>query len=469
MSINVFWGAGRIGCTMCEIWELFGIRPDFIFDNNEALEGTFCNGIPISGKEYIKKLDNPQIFITCKCIEDIYRQLHDEYGFTNIIKGNNVRDMVSFLLCNGMAKLAEIPHKNGKKYDVLWDLENGIVLGGVESWTMESAKVLDGIGYVSKYLSADFIQDTIADERIDSISIPYVQSGYVNGLSVCYNEILENAPCTVICNFAGFNTFAACAAKRTRGNEIRIIAVVHNDEIEYYNRYVQWEDCIDCCVVISSRMKKKLMEQGMRESKISCLNWQVACKKHLERAWSKEGECLRIGYAGRVTATQKRSDMLPELAVKLKKKGICFRLNIAGTGDYSEELQQRMQEESLQEYMVMVGYIAREHIPDFWEQQDVMISCSEWEGHSISQTEAMAAGAVPIVTDVSGVQDDVTDGYNGFIVDVGDVDAMVDRICSLYSNRCRLEQMGMHAHDAIYKRQENMDQAKFWNSLLGCV
>lgn len=469
MGINVFWGAGKTGSTMCQIWKSFGIRPDYIFDNNKELEGTFCNGILISEKEYIKNLDNPQIFITCKCMEDVYRQLREEYGFTNMIKGNNAREMVSFLLRNGMAKLVEIPHKNGKRHDVLWDLENGMVLGGVESWTMESAKGLSEIGYVSKYLSTDFIHDAIADEGIDSICIPYVQSGYVNGLSACYNEILENAPCTVICNFAGFNFFAACAAKRTRNNEIKVIAVVHNDDKDYYNRYVQWEDCIDYCIVISSRMKRKLIQQGMQERKIRCLIWQVACTKDLERPWSKKGECLRIGYAGRVTVTQKRADMLPELAAKLKNKGIYFQLNIAGTGDYGEMLHQRIQEEDLQECMVMVGYISRERVPDFWEQQDIMVSCSEWEGHSISQTEAMMAGAVPVITDVSGARDDVTDGYNGFIVDVGDMDAIVDRICILYSNRRRLEQMGRHAHDTIYKRQENMDQALFWKNLLKAV
>ena len=49
---------------------------------------------------------------------------------------------------------------------------------------------------------------------------------------------------------------------------------------------------------------------------------------------------------------------------------------------------------------------------------------------------------------------------------MGDMDAIVDRICFLYSNRDRLEQMGMHAHDMIHKRQENMEQPKFWSSLL---
>lgn len=95
-----------------------------------------------------------------------------------------------------------------------------------------------------------------------------------------------------------------------------------------------------------------------------------------------------------------------------------------------------------------------------------MINCSELEGHSLSQSEAMAEGAVPVITDVSGARDDVTDGYNGYIVDIGDIDAMADRICELYHNRDKLKQMGIRAHSTIYERQKNIDQAEFWDDLI---
>ena len=98
-----------------------------------------------------------------------------------------------------------------------------------------------------------------------------------------------------------------------------------------------------------------------------------------------------------------------------------------------------------------------------------MVSCSEWEGHSISQSEAMAEGAVPVITDVSGARDDVTDGYNGYVVDVGDIDALADRIQKLYLDRTKLKQMSIRAHDTICKRQKDMDQTVFWDDLIGKV
>ena len=69
-------------------------------------------------------------------------------------------------------------------------------------------------------------------------------------------------------------------------------------------------------------------------------------------------------------------------------------------------------------------------------------------------------------SDVSGARDDVTDGYNGFVVSVGDTDSLVEKICFLNQNRGDLEHMGKLAHDTICKRQENNNQSVFWNRLL---
>ena len=154
------------------------------------------------------------------------------------------------------------------------------------------------------------------------------------------------------------------------------------------------------------------------------------------------------------------------LAEMLKRKKVNFNITIAGAGDYSEILQERIKEEKLQDQIDFIGRIERENIPDFWQKQDVMISCSEWEGHSISQAEAMAEGVVPVITDVSGARDDVTDGYNGFVVAIGDIETMAEKISYLYYNPEKLEAMGIRAHDTIYNRQKDMDQTVFWDELL---
>ena len=163
---------------------------------------------------------------------------------------------------------------------------------------------------------------------------------------------------------------------------------------------------------------------------------------------------------------QKRVDLFLELAKKLKERAIDVRINIVGTGDYSKTLNRKIQEEKLCKLVVLLGYMERKNIRDFWSRQDIMVSCSEWEGHSISQSEAMAEGAVPVITDVSGARDDVADGGNGYVVEVGNIEAIACRIQELYYDRNKLKEMGTCAHNTIYERQKDNDQAEFWDQLI---
>ena len=217
-------------------------------------------------------------------------------------------------------------------------------------------------------------------------------------------------------------------------------------------------------MLISSQIEYKLLQRGVRKEIIYHLDWEIPCDEVLE--WHlKNNEILQIGYAGRITISQKRADLFIVIAKELLKKGVQFKLNIAGTGDYLETLKSQVISEKLEDYFNILGVIDRACIPDFWKRQDVMISCSEWEGHSITQAEAMAAGAVPVITDVSGAKDDVTDGKNGFIVPLGDIALLTDKITYLYHNRDKLETMGYMAHSTIYEKQKNMNQKDFWDRL----
>lgn len=75
-----------------------------------------------------------------------------------------------------------------------------------------------------------------------------------------------------------------------------------------------------------------------------------------------------------------------------------------------------------------LGSLQFSRIQDFWKYQDIMVSCSELADYRIFQCGAMATGAVPTITDVFGARNDVTDGENGFVVEV---DQIVEKICFL--------------------------------------
>lgn len=471
MNKFYFFGAGKKGRYWLEFFKDFGIAPDGFIDNNQDSWGKQCEEIMTFSPDLLQTSGFGHVFITCNDEKVICQQLIT-LGVNNdqIVFGNhNIFNHMLYYVAKHLAFTENRVDSYCKDAErkVVMDLQNGLVLGGVESWVYDLAKWLKENSYQGLYFTTDAGKVMISDTTYPVCMLKY--QGVLeekDKIKICIQSIIKNFPCSIICNFPQYTFWSACIVKQLYPNRVRIIAVQHSDDPVYYETYGLWQEFVDQYMVISTRMEQKLILCGVRPEQIGRLEWQISCKENLNKTWDCTDRRLQIGYAGRVTTVSKRVDLLVLLAEKLQDRNIDFQINVVGTGDYSEILQQRIQDNNLQKYIILNGYIDRKDIPDFWNKQDIMISCSELEGHSISQSEAMAEGAVPVITDVSGARDDVTDGYNGYIVDVGDIDTMADRIAYLYHNREELEQMGRHAHKTIYERQQNADQAKFWDNLI---
>ena len=78
----------------------------------------------------------------------------------------------------------------------------------------------------------------------------------------------------------------------------------------------------------------------------------------------------------------------------------------------------------------------------------------------------MAAGAVLVITDTSGADDDVDEGINGFTAKIGDIEALVRHIIYLDHHRELLCKMGIHSKEKIIARNEYMESENYWKSLL---
>lgn len=77
-----------------------------------------------------------------------------------------------------------------------------------------------------------------------------------------------------------------------------------------------------------------------------------------------------------------------------------------------------------------------------YQQADIFLSSSIWELMPLVVLEAMASGLPLVVTNVSGSQDLVQNGQNGFVVEPGDVEKMADAIRRLIVSRELRESLG---------------------------
>ena len=464
---QVFWGTGKIGRMVLEFWKRLDMGPDFFCDNEKKRWGMEIDGVKILAPAEVYDLKGKvTVFITCGQYPEIKKQLL-EHGMPEedivISDGISAQEMIYRLSDILYKSFFHKAHMENGMYQCLIDLSCGMVLGGVERWSYSLAETLNGLGISSAYIMPGGCTKDVADNGIPELS---VKSRVGIPIIDTVKSILETGPHTVICNFPFDIMMGACMIKRYVNPKLRVIAVLHNDEEIYYRTLMTWEKYIDVCLTISTKIKNTLLNRGFASHKLKDLYWRIPLSGECKRQYSAGEMPLKIGYAGRISTTQKRIDLLLEAGERLKKNRVNFCLNIAGSGDYEGELRKQITEKGLDNEIHMLGVVDHEQIMEFWQEQDICISCSEWEGHSISHSEAMAAGAVLVITDTSGARDDVEEGKNGFVVNVGDTEQLVNKIIYLYEHRELLPQMGSYSIRKIRERNKYMDPNHYWRSLL---
>lgn len=468
MKKIICFGAGKIGTKISSLLSGCGVSVYCFVDNNAGLWSTTKYGIPIYSPDILTEKREFEILITCKNDKDIVNQLKGMgIDGDSVFSVNTIWKVLTFLdkdrcFLRGQEILKKTRFDNNK---ILFDLENGLVFGGVETWSFESQKILKKIGYDSKYICSDRLPVVIELEKGDTIFYEDFDD-YNKKTGGILKAIVDFSSGNFIVNFAGANLYAACLAKRIFKKDFRLIAVVHSDHPAYYETYAALKNYFDYCFVISSRIKETLLSYGFPEKKIRLIKWLKYCEEKLIRTYSKQSEPIRIGYAGRLSVQDKRADLLCEVILKTYDRGIDATFEIAGTGDYAVELQKIITANKLDGKVKFLGFVDSSKISDFWKRQDVMIGCSDREGHSMTQMEAMSSGAVPIITDTSGARDDVSDGNNGYVVPVGDVNAIVEKVEFLCKNRQLLNAMGANAHQHVKTNNNENCILDLWKEVL---
>jgi glycosyltransferase involved in cell wall biosynthesis len=161
------------------------------------------------------------------------------------------------------------------------------------------------------------------------------------------------------------------------------------------------------------------------------------------------GEPVRILYVGRF-ANQKNLPLLLQAMTLLRAREVDrFELLLVGEGPEESALRTIVERDGLQNRVKFHGPVARDKIADVFARADVFVLTSDFEGYPRVLMEA-AASALPVVTTaVSGSDEAVIDGETGYIVPVGDAQAVADKLAAILDH-CEVRvQMGNAAREHI--------------------
>jgi glycosyltransferase involved in cell wall biosynthesis len=156
-----------------------------------------------------------------------------------------------------------------------------------------------------------------------------------------------------------------------------------------------------------------------------------------------------VGWVGRMTAVKRTDDVLRAFRGLLDRDVDAY-LCLVGDGPDRPGLERLAHELGVGRRCLFVGY--QEEVGRFYKAMDVLLLPSANEGTPVSVIEALAAGRPAVATRVGGTPDVVRDGADGFLVELGDVASLADRLAELGADPDLRASMGAEGRARVLAR-----------------
>ena len=442
MKKLVLFGAGVYAKMYKSLLDYLNIPFDYYTDNDSSKYGLFLYGKEVIDPNTLPLLDC-NVIISCSHGEAIKEQLKGMGILDRLISLEDICEIFKERISEKTMK-----YKNMKQQKtVLVDMYEGIGWGGTEMWAASVAKGLLKRGYPVALLGSQE-QESLSKEYEDMVE----RFSCENTIEQMVSYMLDRLPFVLLNNFSGCAYLAAVMLKMQYPKQVEIIDVIHNDNISLFNSHMVFREWVNGFICVSDKIRNSIISlYHIEEEKVFFKEQPILSEKDFQRKYIKEGP-LRIGYAARLVKQQKRADLFPTLIDMLEKYQMPYLLEIAGEGECKCLIEEYISKNYLEDRVKVLGRIPKEDMPQFWKKQDVYLNFSEYEGTSLSMLEAMSFACVPVVTDVSGVSEFITNEYNGCVCHVGDLDSIAKEMYRLGSHRELLSEYGGLCQNIIQTR-----------------
>ncbi len=436
----VIFGASGGALKVANTFKSLNIDFQFFVDNDEKKWGTFIEDTEVKKPSVLKNSDY-EIVIASIYQEEIEEQLK-EMGIDLlkvVPKEKYIMEKINDKLeeFSDYIQTKKINFKENQSYII--DLAEGLSVGGIETWSFNLAKILKKKNRQC-FIYSKQTSELPPEELKDNIIMMDMEfETYVENIKKIIDEIINKLPCVFLINWVTHVFWTAYILKKIFGEKVKIIVGVHHDMQGLYKRNKYIEGVVDKFLCVSTGNRNRMVNEfKLSEEKVFYLSVPMHVADTVTEIALDKEEPVQINFGSRLVKAQKRADMVIPLIEELEKLGVNYNLNIAGGGKYLEIILDYVKKHGLINKVNIHGEIRYNKMHYFWKKADIVVSLSETEGLGLSILEGMSYGAVPVVTDTAGIREYVINDENGYVVSIGDIKSMADKIKHLDENRVKL-------------------------------
>lgn len=448
------FGTGKVSKKYTQVLRQLPVEIEGYIDNDKSKWGTEWYNKKICSPDVLNQEKGSYILIACSAKEEIRKQLTEMGQIKRVVSFGQVLEFYSHILVKSAMVNVETQINIGEEASsaraIVMDNFYGN-WGGAEDWCHVVALAL------KEQNNKVFVIENKKQPYIEKLNenIIHIDTEDKSDYQI-YRELVQML--MHIKPFVLFNVWnsellwAAATIKYMYPEEVLIVSSVLNDGS--YEEWNDWVEVTDQYVCISSKIQKRLVEYyKIKGEKVCQISPFIEKIRNVHRRYSTEKTMpLKIGYPCRLESRQKRADLISVLLEYLESRKVHYVLNIAGEGSCEKEIEKYIEKECLCEKVKLHGKLTKKELLDFLDDQDIYLNFSEYEGTSLTMLEAMASGCVPIVTNVSGVDDFIESGVNGLVADVGDLSKIVEHIAYLDKHRNLLIEYGHKCINIVHEK-----------------
>jgi glycosyltransferase involved in cell wall biosynthesis len=164
-----------------------------------------------------------------------------------------------------------------------------------------------------------------------------------------------------------------------------------------------------------------------------------------------------VGFIGNFSPWHDVTTLIEAAKIVVRKnKNVCFA--IVGDGRHRMDMIRLVTKYDLTDFFKFVGRISHDHIPSYIAAMDVATALSlptygdKFHGSPIKMFEYMAMKRAIIATRIGQLEEIIEDGFNGFLVDQQNEEAVACKIITLADNKYLRTKLGENAYNTIVEK-----------------
>lgn len=216
--------------------------------------------------------------------------------------------------------------------------------------------------------------------------------------------------------------------------------------VQSYTRRVM--GLADAVIAVSAEWRRRLAHIVPVDRVFTFRNC-IAVDAFLPRFSHRSTNGAKALFLGGVGPRKGAFDLLEAMG-HLKSRGCSLHLWVGGYEEREGDLiraRTRLEELHLEDTCQLVGTVHGLRKSQLLSEASLFVLPSYNEGLPMAILEALAAGLPVVATPVGGIPEVIEDGYNGFLVTPGDVEALAEKLAILANDRHLREVMGRRSRE----------------------